>query len=258
MLFLVDTNGVPSVGVVRPPEPGAALRRHDAADRVAHRAGERGRPSAGRIDVTANATDNDAVAGVQFKLDGADLGAEDTIGAVLGLVEHDDGAQRRAHADRGRARPVGQRRRPRRPCRSRSRTPARRRASSPPTASTPAAARRPPTQSGNGNNGTLTNATWAGAAAGRFGNALSFNGTNASVTIPDSASLDLTTGMTLEAWVQPDRARQRRGGPCVLKEQPGYYAYGLYASTGHRHGPERQRDDRRRRPRGPRHAPRCR
>ena len=42
-------------------------------------------------------------------------------------------------------------------------------------------------QSGNGNNGTLTNATWAGASAGKFGNALSFNGTNASVTIPDSA-----------------------------------------------------------------------
>src|SRR5262249_34950777 len=33
--------------------------------------------------------------------------------------------------------------------------------------------------------------------------ALSFNGTNALVTIPNSASLQLTTGMTLEAWVDP-------------------------------------------------------
>ena len=39
--------------------------------------------------------------------------------------------------------------------------------------------------------------------AGRFGNALSFNGAGARVTVPDSASLDLTTAMTLEAWVFP-------------------------------------------------------
>ena len=62
-------------------------------------------------------------------------------------------------------------------------------------------------QSGTGNNGTLTNTTWAGASAGKYGNALTFNGTNATVTIPDSDSLDLTTGMTLEAWVRPTDAR---------------------------------------------------
>ena len=55
--------------------------------------------------------------------------------------------------------------------------------------------------SGNANNGTAANATWS--TAGRFGNALSFNGTNAWVTVPDSNSLDLTTGMTLEAWLNP-------------------------------------------------------
>ena len=55
--------------------------------------------------------------------------------------------------------------------------------------------------SGNGNNGTISNATWS--TAGKFGDALSFNGTNAVVTIPNSASLDLTTAMTLEAWVNP-------------------------------------------------------
>ena len=42
-----------------------------------------------------------------------------------------------------------------------------------------------------------------GVPAGRFGSALSFNGSGARVTVPDSASLDLTTGMTLEAWVFP-------------------------------------------------------
>ena len=55
--------------------------------------------------------------------------------------------------------------------------------------------------SGNGNNGTITNATWA--PSGKYGKALQFNGTSARVTIPDAASLHLTTGMTLEAWVNP-------------------------------------------------------
>ena len=44
--------------------------------------------------------------------------------------------------------------------------------------------------------------------AGKYGNALTFNGTNAIVTVPDANSLDLTTGMTLEAWVRPTAARQ--------------------------------------------------
>jgi len=55
--------------------------------------------------------------------------------------------------------------------------------------------------SGNNNNGTISNATWT--SSGKYGSALSFNGGNALVTIPDSASLDLTSGMTLEAWVKP-------------------------------------------------------
>ena len=55
--------------------------------------------------------------------------------------------------------------------------------------------------SGNGNNGTISNATWA--TSGKYGKALQFNGTNALVSIPNAASLDLTTGMTLEAWVNP-------------------------------------------------------
>ena len=56
--------------------------------------------------------------------------------------------------------------------------------------------------SGNGNTGTLpANATWT--AAGEHGGALSFNGSNADLTVPNSSSLQLTSGMTLEAWVDP-------------------------------------------------------
>ena len=55
--------------------------------------------------------------------------------------------------------------------------------------------------SGNGNTGAVSGATWA--AAGKFGKALSFNGTSARVNVSDAVSLHLTTGMTLEAWVDP-------------------------------------------------------
>ena len=55
--------------------------------------------------------------------------------------------------------------------------------------------------SGNGNNGAISNATWTGS--GKYGSALMFNGTTAQITINDSASLHLTTGFTLEAWVNP-------------------------------------------------------
>jgi hypothetical protein len=55
--------------------------------------------------------------------------------------------------------------------------------------------------SGNGNTGTISGATWT--TSGKFGGALVFNGTSARVTIPDAPALRLTTGMTLEAWVQP-------------------------------------------------------
>jgi hypothetical protein len=53
---------------------------------------------------------------------------------------------------------------------------------------------------GNGNHGTVNGASWT---IGRFGQALSFDGTNDRVSVPDSATLDLTSGMTLEAWVKP-------------------------------------------------------
>jgi concanavalin A-like lectin/glucanase superfamily protein/HYDIN/CFA65/VesB family protein len=55
--------------------------------------------------------------------------------------------------------------------------------------------------SGNGNTGTVSNTTWT--SFGKYGNALVFDGTSSRVTINDSASLHLTTGMTLEAWINP-------------------------------------------------------
>ena len=71
--------------------------------------------------------------------------------------------------------------------------------------------------SGNGHTGTISGATWT--AAGKFGGALSFDGTNDWVTVADAAALDLTTGMTLMAWVYPtahgrDVAQRPDQGAC--------------------------------------------
>ena len=55
--------------------------------------------------------------------------------------------------------------------------------------------------SGHGNIGAISNATWT--AAGKYGSGLMFNGNNSLITIADAASLHLTTGFTLEAWVNP-------------------------------------------------------
>jgi hypothetical protein len=55
--------------------------------------------------------------------------------------------------------------------------------------------------------------------------------TNAGVTIPDTASLDLTTGMTLEAWVYPTSLNNV--ADVIYKDSVNYYLVGaLGAGTG--------------------------
>ena len=74
--------------------------------------------------------------------------------------------------------------------------------------------------SGSGNNGTTANTTWA--ATGKYGKALSFNGTSSRVTIADAASLHLTGSMTLEAWVS--RSGNKTGWrDLVYKGDDNYY-----------------------------------
>jgi hypothetical protein len=81
--------------------------------------------------------------------------------------------------------------------------------------------------SGTGNTGTLINgATWSTTA--KFGSAASFDGSNDRIDVPDSNSLDLTSGMTLEAWVRPTANSSYR--TVLLKEVSGELAYALYAA----------------------------
>ena len=58
--------------------------------------------------------------------------------------------------------------------------------------------------SASGNNGTiLGNPTWV---AGQHGQAIRFDGTGDYATVPDSASLDISTAITMAAWVKPEAA----------------------------------------------------
>ena len=79
--------------------------------------------------------------------------------------------------------------------------------------------------SGYGNGGTIANATWVDSGA--YGKALSFNGSDAVVTVDDSASLHLKRAMTLEAWVKPSTV----GGDWRDVVYKGNDAYYLEASS---------------------------
>ena len=79
--------------------------------------------------------------------------------------------------------------------------------------------------SGNNNTGTFGSGVTR-STQGKFGGALVFNGSSA-VTIPDAASLDLTTGMTLEAWVFPTTTSGVRD--ILIKEGANVDIYNLYA-----------------------------
>ena len=181
----------------------------------------------GTVAVTATATDDVGVAGVQFRLDGADLGAEDTsapysvnwdttaaaAGAhTLSAIARDaagntthrrdghrDGRQQRAARARARWR------------RTRSRT-------APGTTLTDA--------TGKGHTGTIREATLddrPAATAARCSSTASTTGSR-SRTPP---TCDLTTAMTLEAWVNPTENAGWR--TAMMKERAGDLAYALYS-----------------------------
>ncbi|MFC1452378.1 LamG domain-containing protein [Verrucomicrobiota bacterium] len=68
--------------------------------------------------------------------------------------------------------------------------------------------------SGNGHEGTLQNGpVWTTdvAPVGGGGNALSFDGSDDTVTVPDSPELRLTTALTLQAWIKREGAWTHSG-----------------------------------------------
>jgi hypothetical protein len=80
--------------------------------------------------------------------------------------------------------------------------------------------------SGHGHTGTLVNGP-VRTTTGKTGGALKFDGVNDNVSIPDANDLDLTTGMTLEAWVNPTANSGWR--TAIMKELGSDLAYALYS-----------------------------
>jgi hypothetical protein len=185
----------------------------------------------GTTSITANASDDVGVLGVQFRLDGANLGTEDTA-TPYAFSWDTTTASNGSHTLTAVARDAG----------GNTTT------SASVTVTVSNTAPPPPTglvaaynfnagsgtalsdRSGTGNNGTIANGTWS--IAGHSGGALSFNGTSTLVTVPDSNSLDLTTGMTLEAWVNPSALGATAWRNVIFKEQTGNMVYSLYAHQG--------------------------
>ncbi len=177
----------------------------------------------GVVNVTATASDNVGVAGVQFKLDGANIGAEDTT-SPYSISWSSLSTSNGTH----------------------SLTAAARDAAGNTTTSSSVTITVSNTggsglvaaygfnegtgstvtdKTGNGNNGSIFQATWY--TTGKYGKALAFDGSNDYVSVPDSNSLDLSTALTLEAWVRPTASSGWR--TVMLKENNSELAYAMYA-----------------------------
>jgi Concanavalin A-like lectin/glucanases superfamily/Bacterial Ig-like domain len=80
-------------------------------------------------------------------------------------------------------------------------------------------------------NGTISGATRT--TSGRFGRALVFDGFNDWVTIPNDSDFNLTSGLTIEAWVRPD-VLGSTWRTAVMKERSSNLAYALFANNNNR------------------------
>ncbi|MFB9964331.1 LamG-like jellyroll fold domain-containing protein [Sinosporangium siamense] len=84
--------------------------------------------------------------------------------------------------------------------------------------------------SGQNNTGTAVDATWD--SAGKFGQALSFNGSTSVVNVADAPSLRLTTALTLSAWVKPTTLTDWRTVVAKQLSSSNGASYVLYGSNG--------------------------
>ena len=181
---------------------------------------------AGLVTVSASASDNVGVVGVQFLLNGAALGAEDTT-APYSINWSSTSVANGPYQLSARARDAAS-----------NQTTAAVVGVTVNNAALPGlvasysfengAGTTATDVSGRGHPGTISGATWT--SAGRFGNALVFDGVNDWVTVGDANDLDLTTGMTLEAWVYPTALGSGVWRNVVIKERTGGEVYNLYAN----------------------------
>jgi hypothetical protein len=181
------------------------------------------------ITVSATASDNVGIAGVQFLLDGIALGAEDTS-APYSISWDTRTASNATHTLSARARDLA----------GNLGTSATVSVTVSNTAVSGLVAAyafdegtgtTTADATGKSHTGTLSGATWT--TAGKNGKALSFNGTSSYVSAADAADLDLTNGMTLEAWINPASLTSGGWNTIVMKEGSATtLAYSLYANDG--------------------------
>ena len=207
-------------------EAAAIVTADGTAPTVALTAPAAGATVSGTATLTASASDNVGVAGVQFLLDGNVIGAEDTA-APYSITWNTNAAANGSHTLAARARDAAGN------VTTSSLLTVTVSNTGPATlvgawgfdegAGTTAA-----DASGNALNGSISGATWT--TGGKFGSALSFNGASDWVTVADNNALDLARAMTIEAWVKPTSL----GGwtTAVLKEPGAGMAYSLHASDG--------------------------
>ena len=176
----------------------------------------------GTTTVTATASDTVGVQNVQFRVDGANVGSADTSSPyslslntttltdgdhTLSAVARDAAGNTRTSADRtvtvdnkGLISAFG---------------------FDEPSGATV-------TDEARDHDGTISGATRT--TSGRFGSALSFDGSNDWVTVPNDADFNLTSGLTLEAWVYPT-ALGTTWRTVIMKERASALAYALYANN---------------------------
>ena len=82
--------------------------------------------------------------------------------------------------------------------------------------------------SGSGNHGTVAGAGATWTASGKYGSALSFDGSSGNVTVPSAPSLSFNSSYTLEAWVRPTALSGYQ--TVLIKETTGGCAYWLQTS----------------------------
>ncbi len=180
------------------------------------------------VTVTASASDNVGVAGVQFQVDGVNLGSE-VMTAPYSVTWNTWHETNGMHTVRAIARDVAVN------SGSNSVTVTVSNDATSPLVGAYAFSEGAGTTvvdaSGHGNTGSINGATWTNQ--GKYGNALSYNGTNW-VTVNDANSLDLSGGMTLEAWTYPTLA-PGVWTTIVLKEAPpNNLSYMLQADPSNR------------------------
>jgi hypothetical protein len=181
----------------------------------------------GSVAVSATASDDVGVVGVQFKLDGANLGVEDTT-SPYSVNWATTAASNGGHTLTAVARDAA----------GHTTTSAAVTVTVNNTATGLVGAwgfedgsgTTTADVSGHGLSGTISNATWT--TAGKYGDALSFNGSNSWVTVADNTLLHLTTGMTIEAWVKPAAASADWTAAVIKERGTTGLAYALYATDG--------------------------